>query len=231
MSALLDHADPPTHLDEVMSHIANAQPSTPMWVVICTGLIAVGLVSTSALMRWLTLASHEGAHAVVADFTTKLESVEINNSTGETQRAKGGYPGKLAFQFVGYIGPSLFGLLGAVLLDSNRPIAALWLAIALLAALLWNTINPFGILVIALLVGLLLLIAWNTSVATQTFIAYLLVWSLLVSGFHHLWTLGLGADHDTLRGLTWIPANFWRFLHLVLSGVALFFGGQMMLMD
>ncbi|MFI5955028.1 M50 family metallopeptidase [Cryptosporangium sp. NPDC051539] len=213
-----------------MTHIAQPQPAAPLWLIVCTALVAVGLVGTSVLLRWLMLAGHEGAHAMMGDWTGTVVSVTINSRSGETL-VKADWFGSLLTGFVGYVGPSSFGLLGAAFLDHDHPVAALWLTIVLLGALLWKTVNPYGLFAMATLAGLLLIVAWSASVWIQTAVAYLLVWSLLVVGFEDVRTLSVRSDHTILRKITWVPATIWAFLHLVLAAIALLVGGRMLLTD
>ncbi|MFB9322082.1 M50 family metallopeptidase [Cryptosporangium minutisporangium] len=221
----------PGRLEEVMSNIAEAQPSAPTWLVICTGLAALGLSGSFVFIDWLVSASHEGAHAVMSDFTSKLEWVKIplNGNPGTKPSDDTGHLASIAIGVVGYIGPSLFGLLGAVLLAHDHPVAVLWLAIVLFAALLWNITNPFGFVVVGLLGGFVLVVAWSTSIRSQTTVAYLMVWSLLIAGLGDVAKLAVKSDHTRLRELTWIPARIWALSHLAFCAYALYLGGRMLL--
>jgi hypothetical protein len=84
--------------------------------------------------------------------------------------------------FIGYLGPSLFGLAAAKLISIGHSIAVLWLALALLVLLLAVVRNMFGRAAIVL-TGLVIYEFARHGTATQaTVAAYGIAWLLLFSG-------------------------------------------------
>ncbi|HWM96654.1 MAG TPA: M50 family metallopeptidase [Streptosporangiaceae bacterium] len=91
-----------------------------------TGLVAFAAVATDAgwqFIRHGTVMAHEGAHAVfVSLLFRRFDGIDLNaDATGETHRkVTGGCLGEVVLFFVGYVGPSLFGL-GAARLIQRGP--------------------------------------------------------------------------------------------------------------
>jgi len=230
----------PGRIEEITEQIASRQPSAPGWLVLLAGLTALLLVGTAVVAR-LGHTGHEGAHAVAASLTGELVGVRIPRTGNPATSVRVAGLSDFVSTFVGYLGPSLFGLLGAWLLSRDHPVAVLWLAIALFVALLWVMQNVYGGVLVVLLGGPLLLIAWNGTAGAQTFVAYLLVWSLLLVGCRQVRPFLKPAlrridrksesksDYLVLRDLTYVPQILWVLLHLGLCWAALAFGGWLML--
>ena len=230
----------PGRIEQITEQIAARQTPTPNWLVILTGLIAVLFVGTSVIRR-LATSSHEGAHATAAGLLGEVTGITLpRKGTAFTDVKAAGLARFVTF-FVGYLGPPMFGLLGAWLLSRDHPVAVLWLAIVLFAVLLWLVRNPFGAFFAAAIGGALLLVAWNTTTAVQTLVAYFLVWSLLLRAARHV-TPHLKAaartmdpkakeksDYRALREMTYVPQILWVLLHLVLCWAAAAFGAWLML--
>lgn len=236
-------------IEQITEQIANPQPPTPVWLVVLTGILALLFASSVFVVDWLIAATHEGAHAMAASTMGELKGVTLaTRRSGKPHLTTVAYSDTSAALFglfVGYLGPSLFGLAGAFLLSRDHVVATLWLAIVLLAALLWSIRNLFGGIVALLLGGFLLVVACSEAPAVQTVVAYLLVWSLLWRGIHYV--LGAGSkaarerdrknkkakktvsEHQALRDKTAVPRFLWVFFHLVLGVAALYLGAKLML--
>lgn len=201
------------------------------------GLILVGTAAATGLAR----ASHSGAHALFGSMLTKVEGIKPpGNGPWTTTIGQEGMGGFVAV-FAGYLGPPLFGLLGAWLLSRDHPVAVLWLAILMFVGLLVLMQNLRGIFLVVLLGGPLLYVAWSTPVVLQTLVAYVVVWVLLLVGAPKVWpTLSSKArkidpkaksksDHLILREMTYLPQIMWGLLHLLICGAALMLGAWLML--
>jgi hypothetical protein len=67
----------------------------------------------------------------------KVDGIRLNpDATGETAYASAGWLGNILVGFAGYLGPSLFGLAAAKLIELGHSEVVLWLALFLLALLL-----------------------------------------------------------------------------------------------
>jgi hypothetical protein len=230
----------PGRIEQITEQIAARQTPTPNWLVILTGLIALLFVGTTVIRR-LATSSHEGAHATAAGLMGGVTGITLPLRGAAFTAVEVAGLASFVTLFVGYLGPPMFGLLGAWLLSRDHPVAVLWLAIVLFAVLLWLIKNPFGAFFAAATGGALLLVAWNTTPAVQTLVAYFLVWSLLFRAARHV-TPHLKAaartmdpkakeksDYRVLREMTFVPQILWVLLHLVLCWAAAAFGGWLML--
>ncbi|MFG1921409.1 M50 family metallopeptidase [Cryptosporangium sp. NPDC048952] len=230
----------PGRIEQITEQIANRQSPTPNWLVLFTGLLALLFVGTSIIRRVAT-SSHEGAHATAAGMMGQVSGITLPlKGSAFTTVQVTGFASFLTL-FIGYLGPPLFGLLGAWLLSRDHPVAVLWLAIVLFGVVLWLIKNPFGAFFAAAIGGVLLLVAWNTTLAVQTVVAYFLVWSLLLRGSRHVSPYLAAAarkmdpkakeksDYRALREMTYVPQIIYVVVHLALCWSALAFGAWLML--
>jgi hypothetical protein len=138
-----------------------------------------------------------------------------------------GTVGDVLLYFVGYLGPSTFGLGAAKLIELRHSVAVLWLALILLAILLVIVRNPFGFVSVLVTGGLIYLIARYATVTTETVAAYAAAWLLLLSGVRKVIYRGTGAaDAVNLRQITYIGRGFWVLLWLAGSVAAVAVGGS-----
>jgi hypothetical protein len=184
------------------------------------------------LAEHFNVMAHEGAHTVVGTlmgFT--LVGVRLNKKAeGETEWAKGtpntGLRRTLT-RVVGYLGPSGFGLGAAKLIETGHIIAVLWIAIVLLAVLLYLIRNSFGVLSVPVAIGLIVLVMRYAHSGLEEAFTYLLTWVLLLSGVRVAVNDGAGAgDADNLYKTTNIPRAFWAWLWLAGTVLAVVIGGK-----
>ena len=103
------------------------------------GLLALGVVTADAGWRFVrhgTVMAHEGAHAVIGSLLFRgVFGIYLNSdASGGTWVGGGGCLGSILVSFAGYVGPSLFGLGAARLIQAGHGPAVLWVALVLLAA-------------------------------------------------------------------------------------------------
>ena len=201
------------------------------------GLVVLAIVAVEAtwtVVRHIGTMAHEGAHAIMSGLSGRgVEYIKMNpNSNGETRTARGGgMSSTLAIGVVGYVGPSVFGLGAAKLIQSGHILSMFWVVLVLLAVLLLAVRWSFGLVTVPLAGALAFFIARFTPTQTQVIAAYVFAWLLLLSGVRTVLEHGLGAaDAGILRSATGIPKLLWSLLWLAGSLWALAVGGEMLVM-
>ena len=142
----------------------------------------------------------------------------------------GGLPGEVTIGVVGYLGPSLFGLGAAKLIEIGHSVAVLWLALLLLILLLFVLRKLFSYVPVLATGAVIFLIARYGSVGAETITAYLVAWFLLLSGLRVVLEHNLGAtDAGNLASMTHIWRGFWVLLWLAGSIAAVAIGGALLI--
>ncbi len=202
--------------------------------VLVSGVLAL-MAATATLVRWLwpmtrhlTVMAHEGAHATVGSaLGHKIVSMEFNlDATGLTRDIGPSRTlGNSVISFVGYLGPSGFGLGAAGLIWAGHIVAVLWIGLVLLIGILLTLRWSFGVVSVTVAALFLFLIAGFAPLGAQVLTAYAIAWFLLVSGIQGIRVRRKGSgDSDGLRKLTRIPHGFWYRVWLVAAVSALVFG-------
>jgi hypothetical protein len=211
--------------------------------VIGAGLVALAL----SLVLWpivhfaVTLA-HEGGHALTASLMGgRVESLKMFGSGGPGYGATAvggvGWLGSVFTAFAGYVGPSVFGIGGAMLLSHGRVRAALWATLFLLALALLSSGNLVARVTIVAVGALVAVVLAKASAGQTTFFAYTWIWLLLLGGFGHVLVFveqGRGlkdtsSDAYHLRRLTLLPSSLWSGVFWLGSLCALVYGAGLLL--
>jgi hypothetical protein len=211
--------------------------SGPAAVVV--GLVTFGVVMTDAgwqIVRHGTVMAHEGAHAAAnlllgrqVDYVELNFSAEQSGATGA--KTAGGWPARVIAAFVGYIGPSLFGLGTAKLIEHGYAVTALWLILFLLGILLLMLRRSFGHFTVPLAGLLVFLIGRYTPTSAQLVAAYAISWFLLLSGVRGILVRGVeSGDGADLRDLTGVPRLIWFLVWLGGTLMAVAIGGKWLVM-
>ena len=121
--------------------------------------------------------AHEGAHALADSLLGRqVNWIALNLSAeqaGATMpKQEGGWSSRVITAFVGYIGPSSFGLGATKLIELGYAVTALWLILFFLGLLLLLLRRSFGMLTVPLAVGLVFAIGHYTPVTAQVVAAY-----------------------------------------------------------
>jgi Peptidase M50B-like len=211
----------------VWHRLAGTAPAPSGWVLGAGASFALLLVVPERIWRLagsvITIA-HEGGHAAVSLLSgRRLEGIRLHaDQSGVTfTRGRRDGPGVVLTAAAGYVTPSLLGAGSAWLLATGHVTAMLWLAVALLLALLVVVRNIYGALLVLLTGGAVVAVSWLASPLTQAVFAYACSWFLLLGGLRPV--LGLprrrsrASDADQLARLTRLPAGVWVFLFLVIS--------------
>lgn len=226
-----------------MTDLLGTQPAPERWIVIATAVAALAAVLPRPIWRLsrnaITIA-HEGGHGLVALLTgRRLRSIRLHSDTSglTVSRGRPTGPGMILTAAAGYTAAPLLGLGGAALLSSHRVTLLLWLATALLLALLVMVRNAYGVLTVLLTGGLFLLVSWLTGPDVQSVFAYAVVWFLLLGGVRPAFELqvsrrraaGGDSDADQLGRLTHVPPTLWLFFFHTVSICCLVGGGRWLL--
>ncbi|MFF9057808.1 M50 family metallopeptidase [Streptomyces sp. NPDC014882] len=232
-----------TALPDLWDRLVGTQSDPDLWVVIATMVAALAVVVPHTLWRLsrnaVTIA-HEGGHGLVALLTgRRLTGIRLHSDTSglTLSRGKPYGLGMILTAAAGYTAPPLLGLGGAALLGAGRITLLLWLATALLVAMLVMIRNAYGVLTVFLTGGTFLLVSWLADAQVQAAFAYAVVWFLLLGGVRPAFELqakrsrgGAGdSDADQLSRLTHVPAGLWLFLFHAVSLCALLGGGRWLL--
>lgn len=230
-------------VEDLWLRVIEAQPAPPPAVVLVTALLAAALVGwrpSWRVLRGVVTIAHEGGHAAVAALTgRRLHGVRLHSDTSGLTVSSGRPtgPGMVGTLVAGYLAPSVLGLGGVVLLGTGHVTALLWVAVALLAAMLVLIRNVYGVVSVVGTGAALVALSSFASPAVQGAFGYLLVWFLLVAAprpvleVRRLRRRGRGVDSDPeqLARITRVGARWWTALFGVLTVAAAAYGAYWLL--
>jgi hypothetical protein len=209
------------------------------------------LTWTAALLSWVLavplwyvtkyvlVIAHEGGHALLLKLCFQaLRSVTFDSHGGGLTRPEQPvpWPFTVVALLAGYLGPSLFGLIGVWLLVRGQTQTALWASVAFLVAMLFAVRGVRGWLLVPGLIVIILLVAVRVDPPVQTLYTHMWVWFLLIGAVQRM-LLFLSTkqyeedenDAAILEGLTLIPSEIWTIVFLVGTIAALTYGGATLL--
>ncbi|MFF1510508.1 M50 family metallopeptidase [Streptomyces sp. NPDC058326] len=221
----------------------SPQDAPAEWLVIATGVAALAVTVPRRvwlLARNAITIAHEGGHGLLALATgRRLEAIRLHSDTSGLTVSRGRPTGLgvVLTLAAGYPAGPLLGLGGAALLGTHRVTLLLWIATALLLAMLVMVRNAYGILTVVLTGATFLLVSWLTAPEVQSVFAYAVVWFLLLGGVRPVFELqskrrrggAPDSDADQLSRLTHVPAGVWLFFFHAVSISALIGGGRWLL--
>ncbi|MFJ7121893.1 M50 family metallopeptidase [Streptomyces albogriseolus] len=230
-------------LASLWDEVSGAQPDPDLWVVVATLVAALAVVVPQApwrIARNAVTIAHEGGHGLVALLTGRtLTGIRLHSDTSglTVSRGKPTGIGMILTAAAGYTAPPLLGLGGAALLGAGRITLLLWLATALLLAVLVMIRNAYGAVSVLVTGSTFVLVSWLAGPQVQAAFAYAVVWFLLLGGVRPAFELqakrsrgGAGdSDADQLSRLTHVPAGLWLFLFHAVSVCSLLGGGRWLL--
>ncbi|MDD9378784.1 M50 family metallopeptidase [Streptomyces sp. ZAF1911] len=223
--------------------LTGIQAAPDQWLVIATGLaalVAVGPRPVWRLSRNAITIAHEGGHGLLALLTGRsLDGIRLHSDTSgvTVSRGKPTGLGMVLTAAAGYTAPSLLGLGGAALLSAHRITLLLWVATALLLAVLVMIRNAYGLLTVLLTGATFVLVSWLAPADVQAVFAYAVVWFLLLGGVRPVFELGAkrrgggapDSDADQLGRLTHVHPVVWLLLFHVVALCSLIGGGRWLL--
>ncbi len=230
-------------MTDVWHRVWSTQPDPPHLLVLATAVLAVlAVVPRPAwvLARNAITIAHEGGHALVAVLAgRRLRGIRLHSDTSGLTLTRGRPtgPGMVFSLLAGYLTPSLLGVAGAALLAAGRITMLLWLALALLLAVLVMIRNIYGALAVLAVGAVVFAMSWYAPPAVQAAFAYAGVWFLLVGGVRPVGELqrlryrgrAPDSDADQLARLTHVPGLLWIAVFGVVNLAALLAGGYLLL--
>ena len=221
------------------NRVTAVVPDLPPWVLLGSAAAAALLVLSPTLWRItrhsVTIA-HEGAHGVVALICgRRLSGIRLHSDTSGLTVSAGRPtgPGMVLTCAAGYTGPGLFGLGAAALLAAGHAVGLLWALLLLLALLLLQIRNWYGLWSV-LVTGLVVFAAtWWLPPSGQAAFAAVGTWFLLLAAPKTVLELQRSrgrrrapdSDADQLARLTGLPAVLWVGFFLVVDLGVLLLGG------
>ncbi len=230
-------------MTDLWHRVWSTQPDPPHLLVLVTAALALLAVAPRpawVLARNAITIAHEGGHALVAVLAgRRLRGIRLHSDTSGLTLTRGRPtgPGMVFSLLAGYLTPSLLGVAGALLLATGRITLLLWLALALLLAVLVMIRNVYGALAVLAVGAVVFAMSWYASPAVQAAFAYAGVWFLLVGGVRPVGELqrlryrgyAPDSDADQLARLTHVPGLLWVGVFGVVNLVALLAGGYLLL--
>jgi Peptidase M50B-like len=227
---------------EVWHRATATQPAPSGWVIALTAVLAAFLVWAPGawpITRHVVTIAHEAAHGFAALMSgRKLHGIRLHSDTSgltvSAGRATG--PGMVVTTAAGYVGPGLLGLAAAALLAHHRAVGLLWALLILLALLLIQVRNWFGLWSVLISAAVVFGVSWWLQPQVQSAFAYSLTWFLLLAAprpvlelqAHRRHTQTTSSDADQLARLTKVPALVWVGFFLVVTVGALGLGTRWM---
>jgi hypothetical protein len=230
-------------LGRFWAEVTATVPELRTEVLLGTAAVAALLVLSPTVWRStrnVVTIAHEGAHGLVALAAgRRLSGIRLHSDTsGLTVSA--GRPTGLGMVLTcaaGYTGPGLFGLGAAALLDAGHAIGLLWALLALLALLLVQIRNWYGLWSVLVTGAVVFAATWWLPPEGQAAFAALATWFLLLAAPRAVLELQTSrrkrraphSDADQLAGLTPFPALIWVGFFLLVDVGALLLGGYWLL--
>lgn len=229
-------------LTEVWRRALSTQPPPHAELVVGAALFGTALVVHPRLWRvtrLLVTVTHEGGHAVAAVLTgRRLAGIRLHSDTSglTVTHGRAAGPGMVVMLLAGYLGPAVVGLGAVGLLLAGHALGLLWLLTLLLAALLLQVRNGFGFLVVVALGAALLALSWYATAPTQTAVATLLTWTLLLAAPKPVVELARAhrrgraghSDAGQLARLTGLPVACWLAVFGLLDVAGLVLGSVLL---
>jgi hypothetical protein len=230
-------------LDQFWARVTATVPELSTQVLLGTAVVAAALVLSPVLWRptrHVVTIAHEGAHGLVALAAgRRLSGIRLHSDTsGLTVSA--GRPTGLGMVLTcasGYVGPGLFGLGAAAVLAAGHAVGLLWALLVLLALLLVQIRNWYGLWSVLVTGTVVFAATWWLPPEGQAAFAALATWFLLIAAPRTVLELQTArrrrrapdSDADQLARLTPLPALLWVGFFLLVDLGALLLGGYWLL--
>ncbi len=227
-----------------METVTAVSPPPALGVVLATAVLALVLTATPSVWRHtrhLVTIAHEGAHGVAALISgRRLAGIRLHSDTSglTVSRGRSTGPGMVLTAFAGYVGPALIGLGAAHLLAAGHGVGVLWALLVLLALLLLQIRNFFGLWSVLVAGSVLVVVTRWADADLQLVVAYAVTWFLLVAApravvelqRHRRARPGGSSDADTLARLTGVPGLVWVGVFWLVTVACLLLGGRVLVL-
>ena len=229
-------------LSDLWDRVSAVAPAPTLGLVLGTAVLALALTSVPVVWRTtrhLATIAHEGAHGVAALLSgRRLAGIRLHSDTSGLTVSKGRAtgPGMVATAAAGYPGPALIGLGAAAMLARGLPVGVLWALLVLLALLLLQIRNFFGLWSVLVAAAGLFAVTWWAPAQVQLVVAYAVTWFLLLAApravvelqQHRRGGRARSSDADQLARLTRLPGLVWVALFLLVTLAALLLGARLL---
>jgi hypothetical protein len=230
-------------LGRFWERLTAVSPGLTTELLLATAAVAALLVLSPALwrlVRGVVTIAHEGAHGLVAlAVGRRLAGIRLHSDTSGLT-VSSGRPTGLGMVLTcaaGYTGPALFGLGAAALLAAGHAIGLLWGLLGLLALLLVQIRNWYGLWSVLITAVVVFAATWWLPPQGQAAFAALATWFLLLAAPRTVLELQRSrrrraapdSDADQLARLTRVPALLWVGVFLLVDVGALVLGGRWLL--
>jgi hypothetical protein len=214
----------PVWIDDLWRTATSTQPAPSAQLVLGTAAAAVLLLAVPTawhLVRHLVTIVHETGHATVAVLAgRRLSGIRVHSDTSglTTSRGPARGPGMVLTLMAGYPAPAVLGVGAAWLVCRGYAVGALWLLLVLLALVLLQVRNFYGLWAVLVTAAVLVAVTGWGSVTVQVATAHLVTWLLLLGAPRAVLELSAsrrrrrgpdGSDPGQLAGLTHLPAGLW----------------------
>jgi hypothetical protein len=230
-------------LGRFWAQVTTPTPDLRTEVLLGTAAVAALLVLSPALWRptrHVVTIAHEGAHGLVALAAgRRLSGIRLHSDTSGLTVSAGRPtgPGMVLTCAAGYTGPGLFGLGAAAVLASGHAVGLLWALLLLLALLLVQIRNWYGLWSVLVTGAVVFAATWALPPEGQSAFAALATWFLLLAAPRTVLELQTSrrrrrapdSDADQLARLTPFPALVWVGVFLLVDVGALLLGGYWLL--
>jgi hypothetical protein len=196
--------------------------------------LVVNAQSLWSLAKHFDVMAHEGMHATTGTVLgMPVRGIILKrNGDGVTQFRIPTIGGRGVFTgFVGYLGPSVFGLAAAGLIRLGYIIAVLWVIMVFLEVLLLKLFRSFGWISVPVTIAMFFALIGYTSTRVQVVMAYCVTWVLLLSGVRSAVQHGANAgDAIILKGMTRVHPRLWALLWAAGTLGAVYIGWRLLVL-
>jgi len=228
-----------TGFDDVLDAVlATGRDRPEVLAAAVLALLVVGWTASWRVARGVVTIAHEGGHALVAVLAGRgLTGIRLHADTSgvTTSRGRAGGFGLVLTFLAGYPAPAVLGMVGALLVATDRAAASLWLVVVLLAATLLQVRNAYGVVSVLVTGAVVGAVAWWGDATLQGAFAAAMAWFLLFGALRSVRELQRGrrrgvprfgdeSDADALARLTGVPGGMWAALFWFAAVVAVITG-------
>ncbi|MCG2802875.1 MAG: M50 family metallopeptidase [Cellulomonas sp.] len=235
----------PDWMSDLWRTATTPQPAASTALVLATAataFVVLALPTAWHVVRHFVTIVHEAGHAGVAVLAgRRLSGIRVHSDTSglTTTRGPARGPGMVLTLLAGYTAPAVLGVGAAWLVSRGYAVGTLWLLLALLALVLLQVRNLYGLWAVLVSAAVLVAVTWWGSVTMQVVAAQLVAWVLLLGAPRAVLELGAsrrrrrGADSSDagqLGTLTHLPGGLWVAVFGLITVGAAVLGGRWLLL-